>query len=102
MRILQRATPTVTRGIHSDTHTFCRAFGSRAVDTCFYDLGLSRLEYEHPSVRMRVVRSSPLRHRRGHTSLAAISDLGFICRTSKSDGHAKVQWSAPKFEDREI
>ena len=26
-----------------DTYTYCRAFGSWAVTTCFYDLGLSRL-----------------------------------------------------------
>ena len=30
-----------------DTHTFWRAFGSEAVISCFYDLGLSRVEFEH-------------------------------------------------------
>ena len=35
------------------THTCCRLFGSGAVTTCFYDLGLSGLELEHPTFRMR-------------------------------------------------
>ena len=46
MSVFKRATPTVTRGIRllwfsprtRDTHTNCRAFGSGAVTTCFYDL----------------------------------------------------------------
>ena len=29
-----------------DTHTYCRAFGSGAVTTCFWDLCLSRLGFE--------------------------------------------------------
>ena len=36
---------SVYNGHHS--HTYCRAFGSRAVITCFYDLGLSNSQ---PSV----------------------------------------------------
>ena len=36
-----------------DTHTHCQAFGSWAVTTCFYDLGPSRLEFEHPTFRSR-------------------------------------------------
>ena len=36
-----------------DTHTYCRAFSSGAVTTCFYDLGLSRLGFEHPTYRLR-------------------------------------------------
>ena len=48
-----------------DTHTYCRAFGSGAVTTCFYDLGLSRLGFKHPTYRLR--RSHPLGHRRGTT-----------------------------------
>ena len=32
-----------------DTHTYCRAFRSGAVTTLFYDLGLSRLGFEHPT-----------------------------------------------------
>ena len=35
-----------------------------AVTTCFHNLGLSRLEFEHPTFRLRVQRSNPLRHRR--------------------------------------
>ena len=41
------------------THTYCRAFSSGAVTICFYDSGLSRLGFEHPTFR--------LRHRRGRT-----------------------------------
>ena len=48
----------------SDTHICCRAFSSGAVTTCFYDLHLSRLGFEHPTFRLRGQRSNPLRHRR--------------------------------------
>ena len=48
-----------------DTHTYCWAFSSGAVTTCFYDLVLSWLNFEHPTFRMRGERSNPLRHRRG-------------------------------------
>ena len=40
-------------------------FGSGAVTTCFNDLGLSRLGFEHPTFRLQVERFNPLRHRRG-------------------------------------
>ena len=33
------------------THTYWRAFGSGAVTTCIYDLGISQLEFEHPTLR---------------------------------------------------
>ena len=54
------STPTVTRGIRlqrssprtSDTYTFCWTFDSGAVTTCFSDLGLSRLEFEHPTLSL--------------------------------------------------
>ena len=36
-----------------DTHTYCRAFRSGAVTTCFHDLGLWRLGFERPTFRMR-------------------------------------------------
>ena len=36
-----------------DTHTNFRAFSYWAVTTCFYYLGLSLLEFEHPTVRLR-------------------------------------------------
>ena len=39
------------------------AFGSAAVTTCFNDLGLSRLGFEHPTFRLRGKRSNLLRHR---------------------------------------
>ena len=47
-----------------DTQTFCRVFGSGTVTTCFLDLGVSRLGFDHPTFRGE--RSHPLRHRRGH------------------------------------
>ena len=72
--LLQRATPTVTRGIRlywssprtRDTHTYCRASGSGAVTTCFYDLRLPRPGFKHPTFRLRGERSILLRHRRGN------------------------------------
>ena len=48
-----------------DTHTYCRAFDTAAVSTCFYDLGLSLLKFEHQIFRLRGERSNPLRHRCG-------------------------------------
>ena len=48
-----------------DTQTYCLAFGSRAVTTCFNDLGLSRLVFEHPTFCLPGERSNRLRHRRG-------------------------------------
>ena len=47
------------------THTCCRTFGSGAVTTCFYDLVLSRLGFEHLLVtfRMRGKCSNRLRQR---------------------------------------
>ena len=36
------------------------------VNTCFKDLSLSQLWFEHPTFHSRVERSNPLRHRRGH------------------------------------
>ena len=47
-----------------DTHTYCRAFNSGAVTTCFYDLlGLSRLGFEIHTFSLRGERSNRLRHR---------------------------------------
>ena len=45
-----------------DTHTYCRALSSGAVTTCFYDLGLSHLGFEHPTFQLRGQRSNTLRH----------------------------------------
>ena len=53
------ATPTVTR----DTYTYCQAFGSETVTTCLNELDLSRLEFEHPTFRLRGERFNSLRHR---------------------------------------
>ena len=47
-------------------HTYYRALSSGAVTTCFYDLGMSRLGFEHPTFRLRGQCSNPLRHRVGH------------------------------------
>ena len=48
-----------------DTQTCYRAFSGGAVTICFYDLGLSRLEFEHPTFRLLGQHSNRLRHRRG-------------------------------------
>ena len=48
-----------------DTHTNWSAFCTGAVSTCFYDLGLSRLGFEHPTFSLRDARSNWLRHLRG-------------------------------------
>ena len=48
-----------------DTHTYCPAFGSGALSTCFYGLSLSLLGFEHPTFRLRDDRSNRLRHRCG-------------------------------------
>ena len=50
-----------------DTHTYCPAFGRRAVTTSFNDLGMSQLGFEHQNFRFRGERSNynPLRHRHG-------------------------------------
>ena len=71
VRVLWRATFTVPQGIRlklswpriRDTHTYCRAFDSGAVTTCtcFHDLGLSRLGFDHPFFRLRGESSYPLR-----------------------------------------
>ena len=47
------------------SHLYCREFGSGAATTCFYDWGLSRMEFEHPTFRLRGEGSNPLRHRFG-------------------------------------
>ena len=59
-----------------DTHTDCGAFRSGAFTTCFYDLGLSLLAFEHQTFRLREESSNPQCHRRspislqGHVSVA--------------------------------
>ena len=65
----KRVSPTVTRGIclqwssprTSDTHNYCRVFGSGAITTCFYDSDLLRLGFEHPTFRLKGEHSRPLR-----------------------------------------
>ena len=52
-----------------DTHTYYRAFRSGAVTTCFYDLGLSRLGFEHPTFRLQGQRSNRLRYCRGEITM---------------------------------
>ena len=42
-------------------------YDSVAVTTCFYNLGLSRLGFGHPTFRMQGERSNRLRHRDGAT-----------------------------------
>ena len=49
-----------------DIHTLCRAFGSGDDITCFNDVGLSRLGFEHSTFRFQSERSNPLRHGCGY------------------------------------
>ena len=44
------------------THTQCQAFPKGTLTTCFNDIGLSRLGFEHPTFCMRGRCSDPLRH----------------------------------------
>ena len=46
--------------------------------TCFDDLGLSRLGFEHPTFRLWCKRSNPLRHRVGHLHGCCIVTYIFI------------------------
>ena len=46
-----------------DTLTYCQAFGSEDVTSCFYDFGLSRPGFENPTFCFQGQRSNPLRHR---------------------------------------
>ena len=48
---------------------------SGAVTTCFNDLGLSRLGFEHPTFRLWGERSKSQCHRRGHPNLTFIHVL---------------------------
>ena len=51
--------------ISEDTwHNIMPSVWHWAVTTSFYDLGLSRLEFEHPTFRLRDERSNLRRHRR--------------------------------------
>ena len=70
-----------------DNHTYCQAFRSGAVTTCFYELGLSRLGFEHPTFLLRV---NALTHR----ATAAVS--WFLIRLwltfVQMEGHALYEW----------
>ena len=59
--------------------TLCRAFGSGAVTSCFNDLGLSQLGFEHPTFRMWGERSYQLRHRSGPIQCETEEIIKFIC-----------------------
>ena len=57
---------------------FCRSFSSGSVTTFFYDIGLSRLGFEHPTFHLRGQRSNPMSHRRG-SFYSANSYFLFLC-----------------------
>lgn len=48
----------------SETHTCCRVFSNQTVTTCFNDLSLSVLGYEHLTFCMQGKRFNRLHHRR--------------------------------------
>ena len=64
----------------TDTHSCCTAFGSGAVTTIFYDLGLSRLGFEHPTFRLWGQRSNPLLYLRFSKNYVYLSDIDSTCR----------------------
>ena len=47
------------------SHLLPSIYSSGPVTTYFYDLGLSRLRFKHPTFRLRGKRSNPLHHRHG-------------------------------------
>ena len=49
----------------SSPYTYCRAFGSGAVSTCFKNLCHARLGFEHSTYCLSGQRFNGLRHRRG-------------------------------------
>ena len=115
VRVLWHATSTVTRGIRlqwssprtSDTHTFCRAFSSRAVTTCSYDLGLSRLGFDHriTTFPLRDQRFNPLIHSRSYKKiLSQISwthDHFMLCTFLKFMLNARLQvWVSQVLGDK--
>ena len=65
---------------------YCRAFGNRAVTTCFNDIGLSQLRFEQPTLRLQGERSYQLCHRRGL----------FLCPPWKR-GHIVLQLSVGRY-----
>ena len=66
MSVLQRATPYNGHLQGSVTLTpIAKCLCSGAVTTCFDDLGLLRLEFEHITFRLRGERAYRLRHRCG-------------------------------------
>ena len=58
---------------------YCRAFSSGAVTACFYDLGLARLGFKHPTFRLRDQRST-------HCSIAA------VCIFLSTIKHQGIKW----------
>ena len=62
-----------------DTHTSSGAFSSGAITTCFSDLGLSRLGFEHPAFRMRDERPNRLCHCSGKNKLDFRCYVDFTC-----------------------
>ena len=74
VRVPWHATPTVTQDIRfihwwspptHDTHTYSRVLGSGAVTSCFKDVGLLQLGFEHPTFCLWGECFNRLRHRRG-------------------------------------
>ena len=106
VRVLKRATPTVTRGIcynghhQSDTHTKCRASGSVDVTTWLNALGLSRLGFKLQTFRLQDDGSNTLRHRCRHCyckyTLILIRLQYFNLRSKRRLGVRHPAATAPK------
>ena len=94
------ATPTVTRDIRllwssprtRYTLTYCRAFGSGDVTTCFYELGLSRLGYEHPSFHWRDWRST-------HCATAAVHS--YVVTSYSKVSNIRISLAKAKYIEKE-
>ena len=68
--------------ISRDTHTYCLAFRSGAGTTCFYDLDLSLLRFEHPTFRLLGERSNTLRHCGGlgiYNDIRSLQNVFSLC-----------------------
>ena len=66
-------------------------YNTEAVTTCFYDLGLSRLGFGHPTFRMQGERSNRLRHRGGATK-----------RVYRTNSFKSVRMTTVIFNDRKL
>ena len=73
-----------------DTHTYSQVFGSGAVTTCFYDFGLSRQGFKHPTFRLGGERSNQLRQHRSFQLRIVYSIRKYLHKFVKIIGYFKL------------